>query len=226
MTSRRRLVPLAGMAIPPAMLMVGGSPSFCLKSSVSRLDQTAEQLNAVNGIGHIASLSFARSRTRHTGGQIIPFHSIMAVLSYHLADIIDIHFLGYFVEKSGAYFPIRKRMRLITFDFQVIHLMSSYVHFCHLRSTFVRFKQIDRFGEYYCHNQDYKGEKGREREERGTGEGQFSRIFDAIRQVWFICLYPTKRYPTPRTFSMYSLFAGASFFLSALIQAFTVSSTL
>ena len=55
------------------MMMVGASPSLCLKSGVSRLGQTAEQLNAINGVTQIAPLSFVRSRSRHTGGYIIPF---------------------------------------------------------------------------------------------------------------------------------------------------------
>ena len=61
------------MVFMPTMMMVGASPSLCLKSGVSRLGQTAEQLNAINGVTQIAPLSFVRSRGRHTGGYIIPF---------------------------------------------------------------------------------------------------------------------------------------------------------
>ena len=52
-SGRRRFVLLTD-SIPLVLQMMCGSPSLCLKSEVARLGQTADQLNAINGIIQIA----------------------------------------------------------------------------------------------------------------------------------------------------------------------------
>ena len=64
-----RLVPSGGELPFPAPVEAGRKPSLCLASCVSRLDKTAEPLNAICGLSHYASFSFARSRGRLTGGE-------------------------------------------------------------------------------------------------------------------------------------------------------------
>jgi len=66
--------------------MVRGSPSLCLSNHVTRLDQTAEQLNAIDDIIQVAPRFLARSRGRHIGGYIIPFFDLMAAQCCRLAD--------------------------------------------------------------------------------------------------------------------------------------------
>lgn len=102
---RRRFVRSDGRFQQPAMMMAACISSSCSKSCVSRLGQTADQLNAIDGIYHYASVSLARACGRHTGGVSSSFHSRgYGNVSCHPADIFSLTFL-----KNMEYFVDIKR---------------------------------------------------------------------------------------------------------------------
>ena len=80
--------------------MLAPSPSPCLIHGVTRLCQTAEYLDAVNGFRHVASISPASRCGRHTGGITAAEHPRTADLSYAVVNgLVD-----WFVER--VYFAV------------------------------------------------------------------------------------------------------------------------